>query len=136
MWTRDPTGQSQGEGERRRRPQLAGGEVSDQAKRTGVISTHARTQRCSWRDLTTSRSQPPPCMAERRCGSPTVRHSQPRQVAWRRSRASGTWWGTCARERRVGSEAEVRCPRSGSSPASKPELLREITEDRDYTMAS
>jgi hypothetical protein len=36
MWTRDPTGQSQGEGERRRRPQLAGGEVSDQAKRTGV----------------------------------------------------------------------------------------------------
>jgi hypothetical protein len=33
-WARDPTRQSQGEGGRHRRPQLAGGEVSGQAKGT------------------------------------------------------------------------------------------------------
>jgi hypothetical protein len=43
MWAHDPTGQSQGEGERRRRPQLAGGEASGQAKVTMLTTSISRT---------------------------------------------------------------------------------------------
>jgi hypothetical protein len=136
MWARDPMSQSQGEGERRRRPQLAGSEASGQAKRTGVISTLARTQWCSWHDLMTLGCRPPSCIVERRCSSPTARRFWPWQGVWRRSRASGTWWGTGARERRAGGETEVRCPQSGSSLVSRSELRREITGDRGYTVAS
>jgi hypothetical protein len=115
---------------------LTDGEVSGQAKRTGVILTLTWTQWCPRHDLRSLGSQPPPCMVERRRGSPMVRRSQARQGAWRCSRASGTRWGACARERRAGGEADGRCLWSGSSPVSRPKLRRAITKDRGYTTTS
>jgi hypothetical protein len=44
MWARDPTGQSQGEGERQRQPQLAGGEASGEAKVTMRTTLISRTR--------------------------------------------------------------------------------------------
>jgi hypothetical protein len=85
---------------------LVDGEVSGQAKMTGLIPTLARTQRCPRRGPGSSGSRLPPCMAERRRGSSPVRRPRPWQGEWRRSRASGIRWGARAQEKRVRNGAE------------------------------
>jgi hypothetical protein len=92
---------------------LGDGEVFGQAKVTSVLPTLARTRRCPWRVPRSSKSRPPPCMAEWRRGSSLVRLSQPRHGEWRCSGAVGTQCGACAREKTAGGEVERRCPRSG-----------------------
>jgi hypothetical protein len=78
MWARDPTGQSQGEGERRRRPQLAGGEASGQTKVTMRTTSISRTQWHTRGGQRSSEDRPPPSMVKRWRGWSPADHPQPR----------------------------------------------------------
>jgi hypothetical protein len=64
-WARDPTCQSQREGGRHRRPQLAGGEISGQANGTMRTTSCLRTQQYIRGGQWSSEGRSPPFMAER-----------------------------------------------------------------------
>ena len=108
---RDPTRQpNQNRGDHRRR-ELADGEVFGPVKVTGVLPTLVRTQRCSWHGQKSTGSRLLPCMAERRCGSSSVRRPRPWHGERRCSGYSATQCGARARGRKAIEETERGCPR-------------------------
>jgi hypothetical protein len=120
MWARDPTSQSQGEGERRRRPQLAGGESSGQTKVTMRTTSISRTRWHTRGGQQSSEDRSPPSMAERWRGWSPAGHPRPRYGHRKGARAPMSRGEQDARARKEKGRAERSGPRSGNLRRARP----------------
>jgi hypothetical protein len=119
-WACDPTGQSQREGGRRRRPQLAGGEVSGEAKATMRTTSISRTRWHTRGGQRSSDDQSPLPMAEWWRGWSPTGHPRPCHGHRKGARALVSRGKQDTRARKAKGGAERSGPRSRNLRRARP----------------